>query len=81
MVIGIFCVLLNSFHLFSDGYGMKTFWIMFAVLIVIILLMLAYIVHVRTEVKTLRNERESSYIPQTVSGSTQGKENPTFTKY
>lgn len=61
----------------EEGYGMKTFWVMFSVLGIIILLLLAYILHLRKEVKTAKKERK--YLPDTITQSKDGKDNPAFT--
>ncbi|XP_060080982.1 uncharacterized protein LOC132560327 [Ylistrum balloti] len=61
------------------GYGMKTFWIMFTVLGLIILLSIAYILHLRKEVKESKKNRKSNYLPDNTQQTTGGKDNPAFT--
>ncbi|OWF55804.1 laccase-1-like [Mizuhopecten yessoensis] len=62
----------------EEGYGMKTFWIMFTVLGLIILFLIAYILHLRKEVKTFKINRKSNYVPENIPQNASGKENPAF---
>ncbi|XP_033746713.1 laccase-25-like [Pecten maximus] len=59
----------------DGGYGIKTFWIMFAVMAVIIILLIAYNIYVRRKVQVYKEQLESSS-PATISS----KENPVFSK-
>ncbi|XP_021357767.1 laccase-2-like [Mizuhopecten yessoensis] len=59
----------------ESGYGMKTFWIMFTLMGIIILLLIAYILHVRKQAQHFKKKLESSSEP-----TKSGKENPVFSK-
>ncbi|XP_021370300.1 laccase-3-like isoform X2 [Mizuhopecten yessoensis] len=53
----------------EDGYTMKMFWVTVAVLGVVMLLMMAYILHLRHEVKTLKTSKSTYQSTETLGVS------------
>ncbi|XP_069141122.1 uncharacterized protein [Argopecten irradians] len=66
----------------DDGYGIKTFWICMAVMTVLVLLLLAYILHLRKMIKVLEEWKTSTVQSKgETKGETKGVDNPSFNRF